>query len=67
MTMDRNIVAGRLMLRGLGDHLCESVRKGRIEAWRKCAHVLVDYIADSSVQPDNSWLDWISKNHQARL
>lgn len=46
LSLDRPAGAADLMLEGLRNHYLESLTMGKIEAWRKAAHAMIDLMAD---------------------
>lgn len=46
LSLERPVGAADLMLEGLRSYYLESLTMGRIEAWRKAAHAMIDLMAD---------------------
>jgi len=46
LSLERPTGAADLMLEGLRNHYLECLTMGKIEAWRKAAHAMIDLMAD---------------------
>ena len=46
ISLEKPVGAADLMLEGLRAYYLESLTMGRIEAWRKAAHAMIDLMAD---------------------